>query len=646
MKCINLLVLFLLLPFIQVFSQNSQETLEYYKNKYKGQHVVNTKFNRTIRITLSNGEPKVTHCFEYEYIVIDKNGLLSLNEETIAFSPFEKIENIEAYSLIPYKEGYKKIKADNFATRDAEADQGTFYDGNKKTTFRYPGLVIGAKRYLYYELEVEEARFPFGHSFYSSYPQEISQLTIEMDSAIHLLTKIYHGDEVNIQLKESVSKNKRIINCTADSIAILKSDDYSVPYRYYYPHILAQISHYYYNGERVNVTSNLDDLHKSYRKNITNVINEIPCDDIKNVSDSITVGLLSELDKVKAVYYWVQDNLKYVAFEKGIEGYIPRQPNDIVKKRFGDCKDMASLIYSMLKSIGIESYITWVGSRDLPYKYTEFPSSYCDNHMITVYKNGNENYFLDATNSLQNIDEPTSFIQGKQALVSLGEDTFEIVDVPIVKSTGNRMIDTTFIKIEDKLVKGSSKLQLSGYYRNDIADYYLSGHGETDIKFIESINEKGNNSFKVTEGKVHYNKDRKSELIMNYNWEVNNYATALDDEIFINLHVDKNDEIGEMKKGRKAPLEMIYERYDSYNVVLDIPEGYEAVKIPNNEKFTSDEINCFVNYTHNDNQIIMSINLELKFIALQPDKFKVWNDYVQLRKKIYSESVVLKKVHL
>jgi hypothetical protein len=101
-----------------------------------------------------------------------------------------------------------------------------------------------------------------------------------------------------------------------------------------------------------------------------------------------------------------------------------------------------------------------------------------------------------------------------------------------------------------------------------------------------------------------------------------------------------------MKKGRKAPLEMVYERYDSYNVVLDIPEGYEAVKIPNNEKFTSDEINCFVNYTHNDNQIIMSINLELKFIALQPDKFKVWNDYVQLRKKIYSESVVLKKVHL
>ena len=646
MRLSRLLGLFFLLITTFSFTQSSQETLEFYKEKYKGQHVVNTKFNHTIRISLDNGEPRVVHSFEYEYIVIDKNGLLALNEETLEFSPFEKIDKIEAYSLVPHKTGYKKIKADNFATRDAEADRGTFYDGNMKTTFRYPGLVIGAIRYLYYELEMEEARFPFGHSFYSSYPQEQSQLTIEMDSAIHLLTRSYHGEGVNIQIKESVIKNKRIINCNSDSVATIKREDYAAPFRYYYPHILAQISHYYYKGERINITSNLDDLHRSYRGNINNVINEIPSDDIRKISDSITAGITDDFGKVKAIYYWVQDNLKYVAFEKGVEGYIPRQPNDVVKKRFGDCKDMASLIYSMLKSIGVESYISWIGSRDLPYRYTDFPSSYCDNHMITIYKKGNNSYFLDATNSLQNIDEPTSFIQGKEVLVSLGEDLYEVLEVPIVKSTHNRMMDTTYIEVEGKLLKGNSTMRLSGYYRNDIADYYVSGHGETDEKFIESINEKGNNNFKVTEGKVHYTKDRETELVMNYSWEANNYVTSLDDEIYINLHLDKSDGIGEMKIGRKAPLEMMFERFDSFNVILEIPEGYEAIKIPNNEKFNSNEINCSINYAQIGNQITMSMDLELKFIILQPDKFKIWNDFVQMRKKVYSESVVLKKVEL
>jgi hypothetical protein len=29
------------------------------------------------------------------------------------------------------------------------------------------------------------------------------------------------------------------------------------------------------------------------------------------------------MDKVKAIFYWVQNNIRYIAFEDGIAGFLP-----------------------------------------------------------------------------------------------------------------------------------------------------------------------------------------------------------------------------------------------------------------------------------------------------------------------------------
>ena len=72
----------------------------------------------------------------------------------------------------------------------------------------------------------------------------------------------------------------------------------------------------------------------------------------------------SDLDKIKNTYAWVQNNIRYVAFEEGISGHQPDKPAEVVRKRYGDCKGMALLLKTLLVAQGFDARLTDVGTRE------------------------------------------------------------------------------------------------------------------------------------------------------------------------------------------------------------------------------------------------------------------------------------------
>jgi len=59
--------------------------------------------------------------------------------------------------------------------------------------------------------------------------------------------------------------------------------------------------------------------------------------------------------KVRALSAFLQSDIRYVAIEIGIGGYQPHAAGDIFHLRYGDCKDKATLLSTMLHEVGIES---------------------------------------------------------------------------------------------------------------------------------------------------------------------------------------------------------------------------------------------------------------------------------------------------
>src|SRR5262249_45363362 len=66
-------------------------------------------------------------------------------------------------------------------------------------------------------------------------------------------------------------------------------------------------------------------------------------------------GIKDERAKIRAIYDLVVRSTRYVGLEFGIHGYQPYRVSQIFARKFGDCKDKASLLKVMLKEVGITS---------------------------------------------------------------------------------------------------------------------------------------------------------------------------------------------------------------------------------------------------------------------------------------------------
>ena len=186
------------------------------------------------------------------------------------------------------------------------------------------------------------------------------------------------------------------------------------------------------DGKEQRYLTDLNDLHTWYSRLVRSANTSIS-PEMKVLTDSLVNGLKTDEERLKAVYYWVQDHVKYVAFEEGYMGLIPHNPSDVFKKRYGDCKDKSLLLKTMLHIAGLEAHLTWIGTRALPYRFSELPCSGSADHMIlTWYNAAGKPLFLDATNTFLSWKLPSIAIQEKEAMVDTDSLRYTIEKVPVI----------------------------------------------------------------------------------------------------------------------------------------------------------------------------------------------------------------------
>lgn len=122
-----------------------------------------------------------------------------------------------------------------------------------------------------------------------------------------------------------------------------------------------------------------------------------PDEELKRTVEKVLQGVdrSDERAVVRALYGFVVQNTRYVALEFGIHGYKPYRVDRVLSRRFGDCKDKASLIHAMLKVAGVDSRLVLLRTRELGAIGEEPASLAAFNHAI-LYVPSQELY-LDGT---------------------------------------------------------------------------------------------------------------------------------------------------------------------------------------------------------------------------------------------------------
>ncbi|HET9451797.1 MAG TPA: DUF3857 domain-containing protein, partial [Aggregicoccus sp.] len=109
-----------------------------------------------------------------------------------------------------------------------------------------------------------------------------------------------------------------------------------------------------------------------------------PNEELRRTVEQVLTGVdrKDELAVVRAIYNFVVTNTRYVALEFGIHGYKPYRVDRVLSRRFGDCKDKASLIHAMLKVAGVDSRLVLLRMRNLGALSGEPASLAAFNHAI------------------------------------------------------------------------------------------------------------------------------------------------------------------------------------------------------------------------------------------------------------------------
>ena len=621
-----------------VITTNAQNSLEEYKKQYPDFNEVVLNNTQSYEFSIENDILKVIENNQYESLILTANGIQN-NKESFNYSELVKLLGYEAYSVITENGKEKKIKVTQ--THEIQSGQSSvFYDNVKERQLIFPNLEAGAKKVYSYQSEIVDPFLLHKFIFGSNLPIKNAALEIKTDKNINIGYKIFNDPTNSIEFSKTEKKGKWIYKWTLKEVKPVKFESNSPGFLYQIPHINVFIKDYTINNKKVEVLGDINKLYTYYRGFTKNInLKEDPT--LKAITLKITENLTNDDDKIKNIFYWVKDNIKYIAFENGYEGFIPREASLICERKFGDCKDMASIITTMAKYANVKNvFISWIGTREIPYSYDELPTPAVDNHMIAVYKKGENYIFLDATDKETLYGIPTAFIQGKEALYGEGEN-YKIIKVPVVSAETNEVKEQVKFAIEkDKLI-GSGKVQFNGYSRSNIVMRMGDATNKTRFEMIKSLVLKGNNKFNLKDFTEENLSNRDKPYQINYNFDLGNYIVKVDKEIYINLFLERPFEKIIIEKDRVSPFEFEYLTLVNSQYELEIPKNCTVKYLPKNFSLDNDYVKANFVYEVKNNTIILDIKMQQKKLLLDKSDFELWNKTIKELKTNYTETLIL-----
>ena len=315
---------------------------------------------------------------------------------------------------------------------------------------------------------------------------------------------------------------------------------------------------------------------------------------------ALTASARTPLDKMKALAQFVQNDIRYVAIELGIGGWQPHAASEVFVHRYGDCKDKATLLSSMLSQVGIESFYVVINSErgyvtpEVPANVGGFnhvvlaiklPANVSDLSLVATIQHprlGTLLYF-DPTNELTPFGEIGGYLQANYGLLVTSEGG-ELVELPRQPSAMNS-------------IQRSGKLTLDplGTLKGEVSETRVGDRAWAErwrlrtvtksadqIKPIEDLLAGSLSLFNITQASVTNLNRTDQPFGFHYAFEARGYAKNAGGLLLVRPRVlgVKTSGLLETKEPRTFPIEFEGPSRDTDTFEIAIPAGYVVDDIP------------------------------------------------------------------
>ena len=394
---------------------------------------------------------------------VDKHGKRSVSYN----SKLESIEILDAYTLQPDGKKFKVEKDAIRTTGDSFSSGAPMFSETKHKVVVYPNVKVGSMLYLKLKSIQRIPTFK-GHYFFAQYfsPHYRYKNQTFNFAVSDKLPIQFDSKGVNGGLVKQANHKKYYEFSFSQDIALplqdleVDSDDFS-------PYLIASSF------------KDQIELGNAYEKGVADKINVTP--EIKDLADTLTLGIVDKKEQVEALYNWVSKNIRYVAIYLSNGGVVPHTAEMILKNQYGDCKDHSVILAALLKSKGIDSSSALINLGDnysLPKLAVMTPHNHVINYIpsLDTYLDSTAQFSPYGTLPFSDMDKPV-------ILTSLGK----LAHTPIPKTDENTITTDVHILIkEDGVMVGDSRSTVTGYYNDSFRANASSSQGMDDIDRVRS----------------------------------------------------------------------------------------------------------------------------------------------------------------
>jgi hypothetical protein len=256
----------------------------------------------------------------------------------------------------------------------------------------------------------------------------------------------------------------------------------------------------------------------------------------------------SAADPVRALARFAQLDVRYVAVAIGIGGYQPHASTEVFANRYGDCKDKATLLHTMLREKGTEAYYVLVNTTPGMVD-PAFPSITAFNHVISAIRLPKEKakglhavvehpalgplLLFDPTSTTTPFTHLPSYLQGSRGLL-VTSDGGELIDLPLPKPDANELRRVARLRLDpDGTLLGTIEETRTGAMAAEMRAWLQPLDATARVRAIESSLGRHLAHYKTAGMTIGQLDDPEPPLVIRYELTVPAYATRVADMILI-----------------------------------------------------------------------------------------------------------------
>lgn len=394
--------------------------------------------------------PRSEHSFS-EYIrhtvvkVLNERGLKYANV-LIPYDNNSTVEDVRARVILPDGKIVRLSKDEIYDT--TLYPDFMFYSDDRARRFTVPGVEEGCLIEYEWRKTINNFSFWTRWDFQHADPVLLSRYTVRCPNDWEIKWKTY-GIELKPEIESLPAGMKADHVWTAENLPPFKEEAAMPPGD-------GDIAHLMFSSVGV---KSWDDIAAWYGEVCAGRMD--PDGAIRAKTAELTGGIADPREKLKRIFEFVRDRVRYIAIEIGEGGYQPHEAPSVFRKRYGDCKDMTALIVAMAKAAGLTAHPVLISTWQNGGVDTSLVSQAQFNHAMAVAElPDGSNVWMDATEKTCAFGDLPWYDRSALVLVTRGDGKAHFIRTP-PSQEGDACLTRTWELAADGSGAGSGSVSMT-----------------------------------------------------------------------------------------------------------------------------------------------------------------------------------------